>query len=262
MNLWHIGYIHGILMLDIDNVAVLKVDLLHHLWILYIVTFNIPMMEGWTFDAWSKKHLCQNTIDVLIEEELKEINILLHVTENDILALKIPAGQRIGLRKALELLKLEVKGGTKPVTTKDLQSDKKIDELAKLLCESGDMLQDTDSVPVPNSNDGGGTGKNSKVFLIPDFIINSKVTMEREEECLDLGLKRGTLVFRSARQKKPEDITMPQWTAANSCICLKLIENGNLVSVEDVKKYMEHTRNIGELAQVNTISSVMQYHHL
>ena len=49
--------------------------------------------------------------------------------------------------------------------------------------------------------------------------------------------------------------------AASACICFKLIETGDLSNIDDIRKYMEHTHNIGELAQVNTTSSVMQYDH-
>jgi hypothetical protein len=219
-------------------------------------------MEGWTFEGFTKKYLLsESTTNVLKSEELNELAALLSITENDIMALKIPTGQRISVRNAVANLKVEAQCGKKPVTTKDLQSSVKVDELAKLLSESGDMLQDvaTPGVP-PQAANSISVNSGKKPLLIPDFIVNSKVTVECEDDEV-LDVSKGKLVFRSVRQKKPEEINMSQWTAANACICLKLIDSGELSDFQDVTKYMEHTRNIGELAQVNTVPSVMQYDH-
>ena len=117
------------------------------------------------------------------------------------------------------------------------------------------MLEDTSAlgVPLPETNSSVNSQPGKKVLLIPNFIANSKETIEFvEDEIMNTNL--GKLVYRSGQQNKPEAINMPQWTAANACICFKLIETGDLSNIDDIRNHMEHARNICELAQVNTIS--------
>jgi hypothetical protein len=219
-------------------------------------------MSDWNFDTWVKKFKLSSTaIGVLKSEELNTFDTLMGITEGDIMVLKLPAGQRVAVRQAINTLKLTQCGGSgaKPVTTKDLQVNSNVDDLAKLLAESGGLLGDVAGGPIPEGDSTQGCAGGKKPLLIPDFSINSKVTPETaDEEYLNM-TNSSKLVFRSGRSKKPEDINMCQWTAANAAICLTLMTMGELSSLNDVRGYMTHTRNIGEMAQVNTVASVMQY---
>ena len=105
------------------------------------------------------------------------------------------------------------------------------------------------------------TCEKGKALFIPDFISHSHITTEQSEERV-LNSSEGSLVWRtSSRKPKPENITLPQWIAANSRILIKLIENGEIESLEQVKQYAQYSAKIGEFAQIYRTNSVMLHDH-
>ena len=146
-------------------------------------------------------------------------------------------------------------------TTKSLAKDQHI---SGLLMAMGNDLQPG----VLSMNKGGPLkqyysalgieyGSNKKVLKIPDF-VTATLEVYEEDEADTLIKGERLLICKDAKPKVTEG-TLPEWISANARIPNKLINQYEIVSLDDVKWYMEYTAQIGDHAWENTIPSVMDF---
>jgi hypothetical protein len=137
-------------------------------------------------------------------------------------------------------------------------------ELSKLLDEfnedGGDeLIQAQDAVNSRLRTSGQGETKIKKAFAIPDFIRTSRGRGVLEDDD-ELVTKNGLSFKLQGRTKKVDvaDVTIPQWISANICIFELLSPS---MTVREIKDYLNYTKQVGDLLQVYTSSSVFQLDH-
>jgi hypothetical protein len=153
-------------------------------------------------------------------------------------------------------------GASKVVQT--TQSLARNAELSKLLDEfnddgGDDLILAQDTVNSRLRSTGQGELKPKKALAIPDFIRTSRGRGVLEDDD-ELVTKTGLSFKLQGRTKKVEvgDVTIPQWMSANICIFEILIPS---MTVREIKDYLNYTKQVGDLLQVYTSSTVFQLDH-
>jgi hypothetical protein len=153
-------------------------------------------------------------------------------------------------------------GGVAGKEVQTTQSLARNTELSKLLDEyneegGDDLIQAQDAV---NSRLKSGQGelKFRKALAIPDFIRTSRGRGILEDD--ELVTKNGLSFKLQGRTKKVEveNVTIPQWMSANICICELLTPS---MTVREIKDYLNYSKQVGDLLQIYTSSSVFQLDH-
>ena len=154
----------------------------------------------------------------------------------------------------------ETQGDTSTLaTTKSLAKDQHISEL--LTSMENDLLPG-----VLSTNEGAPLGydyspsciqhgSNKKVLRISDFVTANLDACDEDET--DELIKWRRLLIRKDTEPKVTEVTLPEWISVNVRILTKLINQKEIVSLDEVKWYMEYTTKIGDHAWENTIPSVM-----
>ena len=96
-------------------------------------------------------------------------------------------------------------------------------------------------------------------YDIVDFVPGDLGSASASESVLSTGTDI-ELVARTVNSKRTKlhAVTPQQWTAANSAIMARLIQDGMLGSV-GISQYLNHSFEVGELGQVYTWQSVLTY---
>lgn len=236
--------------------------------------------EDFDFDKFAKENgLSSATVAALESEELNTYGSLMllgDTFDTDVSDLKISVGQRVLLRKALKSLTPTTHADPpiqdfKPVTSKDLQKDKALNQLlGEISTESSafglnDLLafekESKTHVPAGSPPAADSEGKHKTLF-IKDFISNNRIVPNDPDE-KELFSGSGSSVFMRSQGVKvrPENVSIAQWTAANMRILAKLIDRGDIVSKQDIIDYMKYTEELGDYFQIYTTPSVMLYDH-
>ncbi|CAH1799571.1 unnamed protein product [Owenia fusiformis] len=144
------------------------------------------------------------------------------------------------------------------LTSKDLQRNKELNELAAKVAASG-VGMDFLSAEVPGERTPGvnDTDKGKEpILLINDFVRDGKLGryMHEDEQYITKDL-----VYKVNKKPKIENVTLPQWVSANAEIMIQMIKKGLITDLNDVVKYAQHTKAVGDLAQIYTIPSLMVY---
>ena len=143
-------------------------------------------------------------------------------------------------------------------TTTSLARDSELSRLLDLYnSDSLDLIQAQDSVnrrlstPVIQ-----GEIKVRKALAIPDFVRTSRGIGIVEEDD-ELVTKNGLSFKLQGRTKKLDvaDVSIPQWMSANLVIFELLIPS---FSAQQVKDYLSYSKQIGDLLQIYSSSTVFQ----
>jgi hypothetical protein len=141
-------------------------------------------------------------------------------------------------------------------TTQILARDEELSRLLDQYNQGGDdLLRAQDAVNARASVESGqGESKVKKVLLIPDY-ISSCQGLGQDEEDDELLTKNGRSFKLQGKNKRPDarDVTIPQWLSANIVIYELLAPT---LSPKEVKAYLSYTRQIGDLLQIYTSSSL------
>ena len=116
-----------------------------------------------------------------------------------------------------------------------MQSDAALQEELKALEESlGDPillgLSGELADPAQKLLEPSTTPRGTRPLLIPDFVSSLPVVLEEDRETV-LGSSGGTqIILKTSYEKKPQlnNITFPQWSAANFRIMHTLVKEGAL----------------------------------
>ena len=237
------------------------------------------MAESFDFKKFVTEHkLSEATSTALEKEELTDLPALMlfqESFESDIGCLKISVAQRGILRKALKsLVATPTDGAHKdeskdvpPITTKDLQNDKDLNDLLQQIAKSdgafnvGDLLNSDSKNPDTATGTSENAGK--KTLFIKDFVTSNRVVPDDIDEKEIFSGSGSTVLMRSTQGTKvrTENVSIAQWTSANMRIMSKLMERGDIKSMQDVQDYMKYTEEIGDYFQIYTTPSVMLYDH-
>ena len=150
-----------------------------------------------------------------------------------------------------------------------LQSDTAVQEELKALEESlGDPillgLSDELADPAQKLLEPNTTPRGKRPLLIPDFVSSLPVVLEEDRETV-LGASGGTqIILKTSHEKKPllNNITFPQWSAANFRIMHTLVKDGALPSMSDIMNYISYSTKVSELAKIYPLACVVQYDDL
>ena len=224
------------------------------------------------FEAWIAKYgLVQSTVEKLNTEGLNTEQSLQALLDSDIADLGLNIGQKALLRKAVVTLQKPVKLDLDPLqeptlaaTTKTLAKDKSINELLSSM--ENDLLPGVLAMSTKDTTEPGtgyrydsSMGKTKKALRIPDFVTTNLNVFE-EDRMEEIGsCKGGKIMIDRNTKPKVADITLPEWISANARILLELIDRKEIVSMDEVKQYIEYTEKIGDHARENTIASVMRF---
>ena len=150
-----------------------------------------------------------------------------------------------------------------------LQSDTAVQEELKALEESlGDPilpgLSDELADPAQKLLEPNTTPRGKRPLLIPDFVSSLPVVLEEDRETV-LGASGGTqIILKTSHEKKPllNNITFPQWSAANFRIMHTLVKDGALPTVSDIMNYISYSTKVSELAKIYPLARVVHYDDL
>ena len=157
---------------------------------------------------------------------------------------------------------------TVPTLTK-LQSDTAVQEELKALEESlGDPillgLSNELADPAQKLLEPSTTPRGKRPLLIPDFVSSLPVVLEEDRETV-LGSSGSTqIILKTSHEKKPQlnNITFPQWSAANFRIMHTLVKEGAMSTMSDIMSYKSYSTKVSELAKIYPIARVVHYDDL
>ena len=132
-----------------------------------------------------------------------------------------------------------------PQTCKTLAKDVELNEALELLKNSHLEFLDQDQQQASTTKSNG----NEKHLSIVDFVVKPTSNTHADRE-----VGKG-LYLRTKKKLNTEDVTAPQWVAANAKILLKLIEGG--LALDGIKSYLRYTVKIGNYLQISEVPSVM-----
>ena len=123
------------------------------------------------------------------------------------------------------------------ITLKDLSNDKKLEEMLRSLKDEHLEFMEPGLITDGKKSASPCKGK----YYITDFV--------------NIPTKSSITAANPDKQKRVEDVTIPQWISANVKILQKLMAEG--MSQENVIKYLRYTSKIGDYLQTSDQSSVM-----
>jgi hypothetical protein len=168
-----------------------------------------------------------------------------------------PISEKIGKakKKAAKVASLDPKPVASGVTTSSLAKDKELNTLLRSYNEGErDFLAGFNKVASASAGE-----KPKKALYIPDFVTCvSEATVSDDEEILTTSSGTQLSLKTKPKRLEPKDVTLPMWISANSRICDVL--SPGFSSIE-LQQYNEFTRQIGDLLQLYSVSSVMVLDH-
>ncbi len=227
---------------------------------------DIKCGEEFDFAKWGlASRLTSTTLQHLDNEELSNLESLKSLTRENILELKLSIGQRNALVSALKAFQqpavqkpnvINWDGGSDArLTNKDLIKDRDLNELVKGLSDI--HLKDylTVNEEIMKGTPDNEKSKGEKLYVIPDFITKPRSSTQATETQI-FGEGDTQVVMRSRARPPPEQVTLPQWIAAQARILKKLIDDGR-AGMQEVQAYLDYTSQVGDLTQTYTVPSVM-----
>lgn len=216
-------------------------------------------MAKFNFEEWTLERLfTKDTIQKLTKEDCTTFEAITSLSEADIVDLKLTIGQKNALTQGVRNLRRSV-GQTvddkdKHVDTKTLSQD---DDLNNLLKSLGDShLKDIFSAATKQDEQGERSSSSlTKALLIPDY-LSKHIYSDQKEKILSVKGDTELFLRTQKTKKKPEEVSLPEWIAANARILRKLI-NDEKIDKRGILDYLDYTIQVGDYAQLYTTSSLM-----
>ena len=151
-----------------------------------------------------------------------------------------------------------------PVTTQSLAKDKELNCLLQaynageeeFLSTFDDKESKLRKYGVRSSSHAGEKPK--KALYITDYLSKLDGCLSEDEESLVMTGGSQLTIKQKIKKVEPKNVSVGQWISANSRI-LDILSDS--MSVEQIACYHEYTRNVGDLLQLYTVSSVMLLDH-
>ena len=151
-----------------------------------------------------------------------------------------------------------------PVTTRTLSKDKELNCLLEAYNAGEEEFLSTFEESGTSSRKIGGRAsvnsgeKPKKALYITDYLSKLDGCLSDDEESVVMTGGAQLTIKTKTKKVEPKDVSVGQWISANSRILDILSES---MSAEQIACYHEYTRNVGDLLQLYTVSSVMLLDH-
>ena len=213
-----------------------------------------------TFEEWSKKHKFSESLSkALTETGLADLDTLRelkkeHIAEDETLS-ALNLGDKLKLGAALRDLTTPATSAAteqkeEPITTKSLASQPvELEAVTKLLGALGISQQSSQNPPT----------QGKKKLSIPDFVSYATTAYDDQEQ--DVLKSEGggpSLVLKTKRKPRVEEVSLGQFISSNARIMLELQKRGEM-SDAVLTDYCEHMIRVGDYTQTHTVPSVMLY---
>ena len=221
--------------------------------------------------TWAREHhLTKDTMAVLHSNGCDNIAIVLALTKEDVLSLGLNLGQRRMLLNAIghNTAEQPTQPAYQPAAAQPAPQTCSGGAMAAPL-SLADLLDTSGAAAADNIARGPGlqdpelflhlaAGKGDTTYLdivdfVPGDILKNSEHVLSVSDDLELIARSG-----STRQNKLLSVTPTQWSAANSAIMARLINDG-LLGPRGVQQYLNYSYKIGDLGRSYTWSSILLY---
>lgn len=220
------------------------------------------------------RHLTEDTVDTLRSNGCDTIPIIVALEPDDVAALGLNVGQRRMLTRAIHDAKAKAPASTTEVPFRQTVQQVALDDtrvnedtmtaptLVDLLRFGAPMATPVPPTPVnvdsPEVYLHMAAGKSDTAYYdIVDFVPGEILKSEDSVLATSDGVE---IVARATQSKRGKlfNVTTAQWSAANSAIMARLLQDG-VLNMAGINQYLNYTYKVSDLGRTYTWQSILQY---